>query len=381
MLWVVGQADRSVRGRRWGWRGSSRRTSAAALEAEPTADPERLLRESFGARPAERLRRPAPTARVVTNRPIHRRAPRRCSPGARRGLTRPRRRPRRRAGTADCAAPRSPALRVGGELRGAVVVAAARRPASRRRWRPTGPALLGAGALLLVVGTLGVMFFVLAPARRRLRFARASGCGARRRRYSRRARRRAAATRSPRSSAAFNRMADELASAARRAASSVRSRAPAAAGRRLARADDAADRDSRLPRNAGDAGRACATQTTRERYVRIVTEETLRAGSASSATCSTWRGSRAAARTIEPPRCLVSCAVRAGRRAPRRRYAAERGITMTTTHRARGGARARRCPVGSNRRCRTSSPTRVRHTPDGGARCRHGDPASTTSYG
>ena len=44
-----------------------------------------------------------------------------------------------------------------------------------------GPALLGAGALLLVVGTLGVLFFVLAPARRRLgsleRAASALGAG------------------------------------------------------------------------------------------------------------------------------------------------------------------------------------------------------------
>ena len=67
-----------------------------------------------------------------------------------------------------------------GELKGVVVVVPLGGPIEAAL-ATYGPALLGAGALLLVVGTLGVMFFVLAPARRRLgsleRAAAALGAG------------------------------------------------------------------------------------------------------------------------------------------------------------------------------------------------------------
>ena len=65
---------------------------------------------------------------------------------------------------------------------------------------------------------------------------------------------------------AFNRMAAELA-ARDEALRDRRSAAAADARRRLARAEDAADGDARLPRNAADDGRRVSTPITRERYL------------------------------------------------------------------------------------------------------------------
>ena len=136
-----------------------------------------------------------------------------------------------------------------------------------------GPALMGAGALLLVVGTLGVMFFVLAPARRRLgsleRAAAALGAGD-------------TSARAPEGggdeiaalSAAFNRMAGELEARLGELEQADRVR-------RQLLADVSHELMTPLTAIRGyletlSMPDVVRDETTRERYIRIVTEETLR---------------------------------------------------------------------------------------------------------
>ena len=165
VIWIVGQADRSVLGRPPA--GMARLVAAdlgAAIEADPSADPERLLRDAFGRVP-QSVFVILTDDRVITNRRFT--VPPPVLAAARRQLELreddqpPTRGSRRRAR-------RFPPLRVGGELRGVVAVLPIRSAfaAAMLTW---GPSLLGAGALLLVVGTLGVLFFILTPTRRRLR--------------------------------------------------------------------------------------------------------------------------------------------------------------------------------------------------------------------
>jgi signal transduction histidine kinase len=139
--------------------------------------------------------------------------------------------------------------------------------------RTYGPALLGAGALLLVVGTLGVLFFILTPTRRRLRSledaAAALGAGD-------------TAARAPEGggdeiaalSSAFNRMAAELEARLGELQRADRVR------RRLL-ADVSHELMTPLTAMRGyletlGMPAVVRDEATRERYLRIVTEETLR---------------------------------------------------------------------------------------------------------
>ena len=150
--------------------------------------------------------------------------------------------------------------------------------------------------------------------------------------------------------------------AARRAAAG-RSRAASVAGRRLARADDAAHRDSRLPRNAEHAGRG-PRRGARANATSASSPKRRCAWKPSSATCSTWRGSKAAAREIEAAEVPVSWLFE--RVAERHGVVTgQRGITMTTT--IEPGAEQVR---GDGRRLEQALQNlvanAVRHTPDGG---------------
>ena len=268
VLWVVGRADRSVLARPP--LGLARLVAAdlgAALEAEPAADAEALLRDSFGRVP-QNIFILMTNGKVITNRRFAVPAP--LMNGARRAL----------AGRDDDAGRdggqmrgrRFPSLRVGGELKGLVVVVPLGGPIEAAL-ATYGPALLGAGALLLVVGTLGVMFFVLAPARRRLgaleRAAAALGAGH-------------TSTRAPEGggdeiaalSAAFNRMAGEL-----EARLGELQRADRV--RRQLLADVSHELMTPLTAIRGYLETLAMPvvvrdEATRERYIRIVTEESLR---------------------------------------------------------------------------------------------------------
>ena len=139
--------------------------------------------------------------------------------------------------------------------------------------RTYGPALVGAGGLLLVVGTLGVIFFVLSPARRRLRSleraAAALGAGD-------------TSVRAPDEGGdeiaalarAFNRMAGEL-------DARLRDLAEADRVRRQLLADVSHELMTPLTAMRGYLETLAIPELTRdagarERYVRIVTEETQR---------------------------------------------------------------------------------------------------------
>ena len=201
VIWVVGQSDRAMLTR--SPVGLGRLVAAhlsASLEAEPSPDPESLLREAFGSAP-QNIAVVMRDGAVITNRRFT--LPPAVENAARRSLQdsedEPRGRMRRR---------RFPPVRVDGELRGVVVVVPGGGPIEMAL-RTYGPALIGAGALLLVVGTLGVLFFLLTPTRRRLRSLEAAaaslGSGD-------------SAARAPaggaveiaRLAATFNRMAEEL---------------------------------------------------------------------------------------------------------------------------------------------------------------------------
>lgn len=266
VVWVVGESDRSVLTRPTA--GLARLVAAdlgAALEAEPDADPEQQLRDLFGRVP-QNIAVVFGAGEVITNRRFT--VPEAMVLNARRGLAgfdedRPGMRMRARRG---------PVLRVGGEVRGAVLVLPSGGPLAVTL-RAYGPALVGAGALLLVVGTLGVLFFVLTPARRRLqsleRAAAALGAGDTSARAPEHGGDEIAAL-----ARAFNRMAAEL----------------------DARLGDLQRADQARRQLLADVGHELMTpltairgyletlampavvrdEATRERYVRIVTEETLR---------------------------------------------------------------------------------------------------------
>ncbi len=268
VLWVVGQADRSVLSRPpLGLARLIASDLGAALESEPTADPERLLRDSFGRVP-QNVFVVFTDGRVITNRRFV--VPDAVLAGARRGLAdrddeSPREGTRMRSR-------RFTSLRVAGELKGVVVVLPLGGPIEAAL-ATYGPALLGAGALLLVVGTLGMMFFILAPARRRLgsleRAAAALGSGDTTARAPEGGGDEIAAL-----SAAFNRMAGEL-----EARLGELHRADRV--RRQLLADVSHELMTPLTAIRGyletlSMPGVVRDQATRERYVRIVTDETLR---------------------------------------------------------------------------------------------------------
>ena len=152
-------------------------------------------------------------------------------------------------------------------------------------------------------------------------------------------------------------------------------RAPAAARRRLARADDAAVGDPRLRRNARDAGVEARRCDAASAIWRSPTRKRT-SSKRSSGTCSTWRGSRGAARR--------SKRASAGGRSvpPRRRPSSARALRARLTRNSDDGARA---PRTSRRGCRSARAgaaerRRQRHPSHAGRRqgltlapSRHGD--------
>jgi signal transduction histidine kinase len=165
VLWVVGRADQSVLARP---PAALARLIASdlggALEADPGADVEQLLRESFGRVP-QNVAIVFADGRVVTNRRFA--VPDQALALARRQLADREDDVPARLGQ-RLRARRFPALRVAGEVRGTVIVLPRGGPIESAL-AAYGPAIVVGGALLLVVGTLGVLFFILTPARRRLR--------------------------------------------------------------------------------------------------------------------------------------------------------------------------------------------------------------------
>ena len=160
VIWVVGQSNRAMFQRPPVVGRLVATELAAALEGDPALDVEASLRDAFGRVP-QNVAFVIRGGRVVTNRRFQ--LPPQIETAARRSMTdridEPRQgRPRVR---------RFPQVYVNGEVRGVVVVLPAGGPIEAAL-RTHGPALLGAGLLLLVVGTLGVMFFVLTPTRKRL---------------------------------------------------------------------------------------------------------------------------------------------------------------------------------------------------------------------
>ena len=140
------------------------------------------------------------------------------------------------------------------------------------------------------------------------------------------ARRNAAATRSPPWLGAFNHMARDSVRSRRRAGR-LGSRPPPAARRRVARADDAGDRDARLPRNAGDAradaGRSDATPVSedhrrRDRPARSADWRPPRISPASKAEAATLRIST----SVRSPSCSTRVSAR------HERACQEAGITL-----------------------------------------------------
>ena len=103
-----------------------------------------------------------------------------------------------------------------------------------------------------------------------------------------------AATRSPPLARSFNQMAGELSQPYARARDRGR-HTPAAAGRCLARADDAADGDARISRDAVDVRDSRSTRRPVSAICRSCRRKRI-VSSESSEICSTWRGSKAAAR-------------------------------------------------------------------------------------
>ncbi len=140
--------------------------------------------------------------------------------------------------------------------------------------RELGPTLTWSGLALLAVGAVITAALIFRPAHKRLRSledaARALGEG----RTDVRANE-AGGDEVTALARAFNRMATDLEARAAALAQSDEV-APPAARRRVARADDAADRDPRLRRNARDAGPRAPTRRRRQRYLDIVDQETYK---------------------------------------------------------------------------------------------------------
>jgi signal transduction histidine kinase len=356
VVWVVGQADRSVLARPpLGLARLIASDLGAALEAEPAANAERLLRESFGRVPQD-VFVVFTDGTVATNRRFT--APDVMLAAARRALgERDDEGPRE--GGVRVRARRFPPLRVGGELRGVVVVLPLGGP-FEATLATYGPALLGAGGLLLVVGTLGVMFFVLSPARRRLgsleRAAAALGAGDTTARASEGGGDEIAAL-----SAAFNQMARELEGRLGELQTADRVR-------RQLLADVSHELMTPLTAIRGyletlAMPAVVRDESTRERYVRIVTEETLRLEAIVGDLLDLARLEGGGV-VIEATDVPVS---RLFERVTERHavVTGQRGITMTTTITA--GADTVR---GDGRRLEQALQNlvanAVRHTPDGG---------------
>ncbi|HEY8536746.1 MAG TPA: HAMP domain-containing sensor histidine kinase, partial [Vicinamibacterales bacterium] len=239
----------------------------AALEADPSIDPDAWLRDTFGRLPHD-VFVVFPDGRVATNRrfqppePLVRAASRSLQLQDDAG-------PGRRALRGRL---RFPVVRVDDEIVAAVGVVRAGGPLEAAL-RTYGPALLGAGGLLLVVGILGIVFFVLAPARRRLRSLERAAAALGRGDVSARAPE-AGGDEIADLARAFNRMAAEL-------EARLRDLAEADRVRRQLLADVSHELMTPLTAMRGyletlAMPELASDPAARERYLRIVIEETLR---------------------------------------------------------------------------------------------------------
>ena len=264
VIWVVGQSDRALLSRPP--MAIARLVAAelgAALEAEPATDPDAWLRDTFGRLPHDVVVVFA-DGRVATNRRFE--PPRSLVAAAGRSVEAAirARRPRMRL--------RFPPVRVDGEVVAVVGVVRTGGPLEAAL-RTYGPALLGAGGLLLVVGTLGIVFFVLSPARRRLRSLERAAAAIGRGDVTARAPE-AGGDEIAELARAFNRMAAELEARLRELAEADRVR-------RQLLADVSHELMTPLTAMRGYLETLAIPELTadpaaRERYLRIVTEETLR---------------------------------------------------------------------------------------------------------
>jgi signal transduction histidine kinase len=269
VLWVVSRAEQSVLARP---PAALARLIASdlgvALEAEPNADVERLLRNGFGRVP-QNVAIVLTDGRLVTNRRFA--VPEPVVALARRQLADRDDEPAPRMG-GRLRARRYTPLRVAGQVRGIVVVLPSGGPIESAL-AAYGPAIVGGGALLLVVGALGVAFFVLTPARRRLRSleaaAEALGSGQTSARAPEEGGDEIAAL-----SRAFNRMAGELEArlGELQRADRVRRQLLADVGHELMTPLTAI----RGYLETLSMPAAVRDEATRERYLRIVTDETQR---------------------------------------------------------------------------------------------------------
>ncbi len=266
VIWVVGQSDRALLSRPPV--AIARLVAAdlgAALEADPATDPDAWLRETFGRLPHDVFVVFA-DGRVATNRRFE--PPGQLAAAAGRSVRAAadpgRRRMRGRF--------RFPVVRVDGEVVAAVGVVRVGGPLEAAL-RTYGPALLGAGSLLLVVGILGIVFFVLTPARRRLRSLERAAAALGRGDVSARAPEEGG-DEIAELARAFNRMAVELEARLRELAEADRLR-------RQLLADVSHELMTPLTAMRGYLETLAmpalsADPAARERYLRIVTEETLR---------------------------------------------------------------------------------------------------------
>ncbi len=266
VIWVVGQSDRSLLARPP--IVIARLVAAdlaAALESDAALNVDQWLRDSFGRLPQD-VYVVFTDGRIARNRRFD--VPDPLLDATHRSLrnltAEDRRRPRGRFRFAP--------VRVDAEIVGLVGVLPVSGPIEAAL-RTYGPALVGAGGLLLVVGTLGVMFFVLAPARHRLRSleraAAAIGAGD-------------TSVRAPEAGGdeiaelarAFNRMAGELDARLRELAEADRVR-------RQLLADVSHELTTPLTAMRGYLETLAIPELTRDaaardRYLRIVSEETQR---------------------------------------------------------------------------------------------------------
>ena len=220
--------------------------------------------------------------------------------------------------------------------------------------------LVGGG--VLVVGMALIALFIFGPARKRLEARAGSDRAARRRRSRRRARPEGGGDEVAAVARSFNRMADELTDP-RAGARRVGQGAAAAARRRVARADDAAHRDARLRRDAVDAG-AAARRRDRASATWPSSRKRRTGSSASSATCSISRASKAAAGRCGARRSTSTWLFE--RVATRHeRELRERRVTLVQ-HVAEGAAHVVGDPDRLEQALQNLAANALRHTPDGG---------------
>ena len=231
----------------------------------------------------------------------------------------------------------------------------------RSALRQLGPTLAVVGAVLVVIGTTAAALLIFGPVRPRLRSledaARKVGAG------DLTARAREDGGDEVAALAQRVQSDDARSPAARGAAAGRRSHAASAARRRLARADDAADRHARLSRNAL-ASRAIARSRNPRALSRRSFETKRSASSTSSAICWICRASKAAAnrsmrRTCRSRICSGACS-RATAARPK-----QKGVEIATSI-APGAEIVTGDPMRLEQALQNLAANALRHTPKGG---------------